>query len=94
MASAFSETKDQRPLVGAPKTVPGSSHVFAQEVVRADLAAIKNDRPLVIHVFIMRLGMSLVRLAPIAVPAPGVSVSRKAKLTFGMEPSGKPSRHL
>jgi short-subunit dehydrogenase len=59
----FAETA-QRSVAGAPKTVPGLSHISAQEVVRTALAAIERDRPLVIPGFIMKLGMLLVRLTP------------------------------
>lgn len=59
----FAETA-RRSVAGAPRTVPGVSHVSAQEVVRAGLAAVENDRALAIPGFIMKLGMTLVRLTP------------------------------
>jgi short-subunit dehydrogenase len=62
----FAETA-RRSVAGAPKTVPGLSHVSAQEVVRAALAAIEHDRPLVIPGLIMKLGMTLVRLTPMPI---------------------------
>ncbi len=42
-------------------------HVSAEEVARIALAAIEHDRPLVIPGFIMKFGMSLVRLMPLSV---------------------------
>ena len=62
----FAETA-RRPVAGAPKTVPGVSHVSAQEVVRAGLAAVENDRAVAIPGFIMKLGMTLVRLTPMPI---------------------------
>jgi uncharacterized protein len=44
---------------------PEFIHVSAAEVARTGLAAIEHDRPLVIPGFIMKLGMSLVRLMPL-----------------------------
>jgi short-subunit dehydrogenase len=44
---------------------PEFVHVSAQEVARTGLAAIEHDRPLVIPGFVMKLGMSLVRLMPL-----------------------------
>ena len=62
----FAETA-RRPVAGAPKTVPGISHVSVQEVVRAGLAAVENDRALAIPGFIMKLGMTLVRMTPMPI---------------------------
>jgi short-subunit dehydrogenase len=62
----FAETA-RRSVAGAPKTVPGLSHVSAQEVIRASLAAIESDRPIVIPGAIMKLGMTLVRLTPMPI---------------------------
>lgn len=46
---------------------PEFVHVSAEEVARAGLAAIEHDRPLVIPGFIMKLGMSLVRIMPLSI---------------------------
>lgn len=62
----FAETA-RRSVAGAPKTVPGISHVSAGEVVRAGLTAIERDCPLVIPGFIMKLGMFLVRIMPLSI---------------------------
>src|SRR5450755_3550454 len=62
----FAETA-RRPVKGAPKTVPGISHVSAQEVVRAGLAAVEADRTLAIPGFVMKLGMALVRMTPMPI---------------------------
>ena len=62
----FAETA-RRAVAGAPKTVPGLSHVSAQEVVRAGLVAVENDRALAIPGFIMKLGMTLVRMLPMPI---------------------------
>jgi hypothetical protein len=44
---------------------PEFVHVSAEEVARTALAAIERDSPLVIPGFIMKLGMSLVRIMPL-----------------------------
>jgi uncharacterized protein len=44
---------------------PEFVHVSAEEVARTGLAAIEGDRPLVIPGFVMKLGMSLVRIMPL-----------------------------
>ena len=62
----FAETA-RRSVAGAPKTVPGLSHVSAQEVVRYGLAAVEQGRALTIPGFIMKLGMTLVRLTPMPI---------------------------
>jgi short-subunit dehydrogenase len=62
----FAETA-RRSVGGAPKTVPGLSHVSAQEVVRAGLAAVENGRALAIPGLIMKLGMTLVRMTPMPI---------------------------
>jgi short-subunit dehydrogenase len=62
----FAETA-RRSVAGAPKTVPGLSHVSAQEVVRTGLAAVEKGRALAIPGFIMKLGMTLVRMTPMPV---------------------------
>jgi uncharacterized protein len=46
---------------------PEFVHVSAEEVARTALAAIEHDRPLVIPGFIMKLGMSLVRIMPLSI---------------------------
>jgi uncharacterized protein len=46
---------------------PEFVHVSAQEVARTGLAAIENARPLVIPGFIMKFGMSLVRIMPLSI---------------------------
>jgi short-subunit dehydrogenase len=46
---------------------PEFVHVSAEEVARAGLAAIERDRPLVIPGFIMKVGMSLVRIMPLSI---------------------------
>lgn len=62
----FAETA-RRSVAGAPKTVPGLSHVSAHEVVRAGLVAVESGRALAIPGVIMRLGMTLVRLTPMPI---------------------------
>jgi short-subunit dehydrogenase len=62
----FAETA-RRPVAGAPKTVPGLSHVSAQEVVRTALAAVEANRALAIPGFVMKLGMTLVRMTPMPI---------------------------
>jgi short-subunit dehydrogenase len=62
----FAETA-RRSVAGAPKTVPGLSHVSAQEVVRTALAAVAADRALAIPGFVMKLGMTLVRMTPMPI---------------------------
>ncbi|MEP6685173.1 MAG: SDR family NAD(P)-dependent oxidoreductase, partial [Verrucomicrobiota bacterium] len=59
----FSEVA-QRPNVQKPKATPGISHVSAQEVVRAGLAAVEKDRAIAIPGVFMKLGMALVRMTP------------------------------
>jgi short-subunit dehydrogenase len=54
----------KRPNAKKPKATPGISHVSAQEVVRAGLAAVEADRAIAIPGFIMKLGMALVRMTP------------------------------
>jgi len=54
----------QRPNAKKPKATPGISHVSAQEVVRAGLASVEADRALAIPGFIMKLGMTMVRMTP------------------------------
>jgi hypothetical protein len=46
---------------------PEFVHVSAEEVAQTGLAAIENDRPLVIPGVIMKLGMSLVRVMPLSI---------------------------
>ena len=46
---------------------PEFIRVSAEEVARDALAAIEHDRPLVIPGFVMKLGMSLVRVMPLSV---------------------------
>ena len=62
----FAETA-RRQVAGAPKTVPGLSHVSAQEVVRTGLAAVEANRALAIPGFVMKLGMTLVRMTPMPI---------------------------
>jgi uncharacterized protein len=62
----FAETA-HRQVAGAPRTVPGISHVSAQEVVRVGLAAVAADRALAIPGFVMKLGMALVRITPTSI---------------------------
>jgi short-subunit dehydrogenase len=50
-----------------PDRSPEFVRVSAEEVARAGLAAIESDRPLVIPGFIMKLGMSLVRIMPLSI---------------------------
>jgi len=54
------------PRPGAKRDrTPEFVHVSAEEVARTALAAIENERPLVIPGFIMKLGMALVRIMPL-----------------------------
>jgi short-subunit dehydrogenase len=46
---------------------PEFVHVSAEEVARDSLAAIESNKPLVIPGFIMKLGMFLVRIMPLAI---------------------------
>lgn len=50
-----------------PDRSPEFVRVSAEETARAALAAIERDRPLVIPGFIMKLGMSLVRIMPLSI---------------------------
>ena len=52
---------------GQPEGGPEFVHVSAEQVVRAALAAIEADRPLVIPGFAMKLGMFLVRMTPMSI---------------------------
>jgi short-subunit dehydrogenase len=46
------------------KTGPEVAHVSVEQVVRDGLAAVEADRPIVIPGFLMKFGMTLVRLTP------------------------------
>src|SRR5213594_1135243 len=50
-----------------PEGGPGFVHVPVEQVVRAALAALEADRPLVIPGFAMKVGMLLVRLTPMPI---------------------------
>ncbi len=54
----------QRPNTRKPKATPGFGHVSARKVVRAGLDAIEADRAIAIPGFIMKLGMTMVRMTP------------------------------
>jgi short-subunit dehydrogenase len=53
-----------RPTEPPERNSPGFVHVPAEEVARAGLAAVENDRALVIPGFVMKIGMFLVRITP------------------------------
>jgi short-subunit dehydrogenase len=67
--------RESRRARSSPKSRPGAKrdrtpefvHVSAEEVARTGLAAIERDCPLVIPGFIMKLGMSLVRIMPLSI---------------------------
>jgi short-subunit dehydrogenase len=50
-----------------PDRSPEFVRVSAEEVARAGLAAIESNKPLVIPGFIMKIGMSLVRIMPLSI---------------------------
>ncbi|HEX4638945.1 MAG TPA: SDR family oxidoreductase [Chthoniobacterales bacterium] len=52
---------------GEAETGPEFVYVSVEEVVRDALAAVENDKPLVIPGFAMRLGMFLVRITPMSI---------------------------
>jgi short-subunit dehydrogenase len=56
----------QRPNTRGEKS-PEIAHVSVERVVRDGLAAVERDRPIVIPGFLMKLGMTLVRLTPMPV---------------------------
>jgi hypothetical protein len=57
----------RRNIGKAPYPSPSFMHVRVETVVRAGLAAIESDRPLVIPGIVMKIAMLLVRLTPLAV---------------------------
>jgi short-subunit dehydrogenase len=57
----------RRPGERKPKSGPKVSYVLVEECVRAGLSAIERDQPLVIPGTVMKLGMALVRLTPLAI---------------------------
>ena len=66
-----------RPTEPPEKNTPGFVHVPAEEVARAGLAAVENDRALVIPGFVMKLGMFFVRLTPMWVLRLALRLSAK-----------------
>jgi short-subunit dehydrogenase len=50
-----------------PKRGPEFVYVSVEQTVRDSLAAIENDKPIVIPGFIMKLGMFLVRITPMSI---------------------------
>jgi short-subunit dehydrogenase len=56
-----------RPTEPPETNTPGFVHVPAEEVARVGLAAVENDRPLVIPGFVMKLGMFFVRITPMPI---------------------------
>ena len=57
----------QRPTDPPYASGPDFVYVSVENVARAGLAAIENDRPLVIPGFIMKLGMLFVRMMPLSI---------------------------
>jgi short-subunit dehydrogenase len=57
----------RRPGERKPKSGPKISYVSVEECVRVGLSAIEHDKPLVIPGAVMKLGMALVRLTPMAI---------------------------
>ncbi len=49
------------------KAGPEIAHVSVDQVVRDGLAGVEKDRPIVIPGFLMKLGMTLVRLTPMPI---------------------------
>jgi uncharacterized protein len=66
VATEFSEVA-QRRSGKQPKPNPAFMHVRVEEVVRAGLAAIERDKPLVIPGLVVKIAMLLVRLTPMAI---------------------------
>jgi short-subunit dehydrogenase len=56
-----------RPSDPPERHSPEFVHVSAEEVVRAGLAAVEHDRPLVIPGMVMKIGMLIVRLMPMPI---------------------------
>ena len=52
---------------GEPEYGPEFVHVPVEQVVRDGLAAVQADRPLVVPGFVLKLGMFLVRMTPMAI---------------------------
>jgi uncharacterized protein len=57
----------RRPGERKPKSGPKISYVSVEECVGAGLSAIEHDRPLIIPGAVMKFGMALVRLTPMAI---------------------------
>jgi uncharacterized protein len=66
VATEFSEVA-QRSSGKQQKPNPAFMHVRVEEVVRAGLAAIERDKPLVIPGLVVKIAMLLVRLTPMAI---------------------------
>ena len=66
VATEFSQVAQRRSGKELPSS-PGFMHVSVEEVVRAGLAGIECDKPVVIPGIIMKIAMLLVRLTPMAI---------------------------
>jgi short-subunit dehydrogenase len=66
-----------RPGERKPKSGPPISYVPVEECVRAGLSALERDQPLIIPGAVMKIGMALVRLTPMAILRWASRLSRK-----------------
>ena len=57
----------RRSIVKQPYPSPSFMHVAVEDVVRAGLNAIENNKPLVVPGLVMKIAMLLVRLTPLAI---------------------------
>ncbi|MDQ2825271.1 MAG: SDR family oxidoreductase [Verrucomicrobiota bacterium] len=68
----------QRPSGPPNRSGPEFVYVSAENVARAGLAAVEQDRPLIIPGFVMKLGMLFVRLTPMSIVRLASRFSRHA----------------
>ena len=85
----FTEVARRQPTGPAPRE-PDLAYVPVEEVVRAALHGIEQNRPIVIPGMVMKIGMALVRLTPMPLLRMASRLCEETGLDTALQPAARP----